>query len=267
MTIELLKNLLLVSGDILKQGFGAVSAYRIKHDQSNIVTEYDLKSENRITELIQQNYPDHNILGEETGFINKGSEYSWIIDPLDGTSNYAAQIPWFGVLIALLKNNQAILAGAYLPMSDELYYATIHAGAFKNDQRIHASQELDLKNILCSYSLDFSTDQSKTEREVQLIKRLVQNCRNMRSTNSLLDFCFTAEGKFGVAINQTMKIWDIAALHLIMEEAGVKVTDIHGNKIEYDLSIQSINRNFSAIAANPSLHEKICELVNDSAVC
>ena len=266
MPVEFLKNLLLVSGEILKQGFGSVSDYQTKQDQSNIVTDYDMKSEKRITELIHQCYPDHNILGEENGFIDKGSEYTWIIDPLDGTSNYAAQIPWFGVLIALLKNNNPILSGAYLPMSNELYYATTDGGAFKNDQRIHGTNELDLKNILCCYSLDFSKDQSKTEREVRLIKRLVQNCRNIRSTNSLLDFCFTAEGKFGAAINQTMKIWDIAALHLIMEEADVKVTDIHGNKINYDVSDQSINQNFTAIAANPYLHEKICELIHDTDV-
>ena len=151
-------------------------------------------------------------------------------------------------------------------MSNELYYATTDGGAFKNDLPIHAANEVDLKNILCCYSLDFSKDQSKTEGEVQLIKKLVQSCRNMRSTNSLLDFCFTAEGKFGAAINQTMKIWDIAALHLIMEKAGVRVTDIHGNQIEYDLSDQSINQNFTAIAANPSLHEKICSLIKDPTV-
>ncbi|MCK5104598.1 MAG: inositol monophosphatase [Cyclobacteriaceae bacterium] len=263
MTVGFLKNLLIVSGEILKQGFGSISNYQTKQDQSNIVTEYDLKSENRITGLIQQSYPDHNILGEENGFINKDSEYSWIIDPLDGTSNYTAQIPWFGILIALLKNNEPILSGAYLPVSNDLYYAILGGGAFKNDQPIHAGNEVDLKNILCCYSLDFSKDQSKTEYEVQIIKKLVQNCRNLRSTNSLVDFCFTAEGKFGAAINQTMKIWDIAALHLILEEAGAKVTDIHGNQIIYDLSDQSISQNFTAITANPTIHEKICILINN----
>ena len=261
MTVGFLKNLLRVSGEILKQGFGSISSYQTKQDQSNIVTKYDLKSEKGITELIQRSYPNHNILGEENGFIDNKSEFSWIIDPLDGTSNYTAQIPWFGILIALLKNNKPILTGAYLPMSNELYHATKDGGAFKNDQSIQASKEIALKNVLCCYSLDFSEDQSKTEREVQIIKKLVHSCRNMRTTNSLLDFCFTAEGKLGVAINQTMKIWDIAALDLILEKAGVKVTDIHGNKIKYDLSNQSMNQNYSAIAANPSLHEKICQLV------
>lgn len=261
MTIEFLKTLLTVSGEILRQGFGSISSFQTKHDQSNIVTEFDFSSEMKITELIQGQYPDHNILGEENGFINQGSKYSWIIDPLDGTSNYAAQIPWFGVLIALLKNDKPILSGAYLPMSDELYHATLGGGAYKNDKPIFVSQENDLKNILCCYSLDFSDTESKTEREVQIIRRLVQRCRNMRSTNSLLDFCFTAEGKFGAAINQTMKIWDIAAPSLILTEAGANVTDINGNSINFSHSEKSINQNFTAVAANQTIHEKIMEIV------
>lgn len=262
MTVEFLKNLLISSGEILKQGFGSISNYETKQDQSNIVTEYDFKSEKEITSLIQQSYPDHNILGEENGLTNKESEYSWIVDPLDGTSNYAAGIPWFGVLIALLKKGRPILSGAFLPTSNELYHATKGGGAFKNDHQIHVTGEIDLRNILCCYSLDFSEDPSKTEQEVHIIKRLVQSCRNMRSTNSLVDFCFTAEGKLGAAVNQTMKIWDIAAPQLILEEAGAKVTDIDGNQILYGLSDQSINQNFTAIAANPSLHEKISAVIN-----
>ncbi|MCK5372656.1 MAG: inositol monophosphatase, partial [Cyclobacteriaceae bacterium] len=234
MTIEFLKNLLLSSGKILEQGFGSVSNYETKQDQSNIVTEYDLKSEDTITKLIRQNYPDHNILAEENGFINNGSEYCWVVDPLDGTSNYAAGVPWFGVLIALLKNNEPILSGAYLPINNELYYAVKDQGAYKNASKIHVSKESDLKNILCCYSLDFSTDLTKTEKEVRVIKKLVQNCRNLRSTNCLVDFCYVADGKFGAAINQTMKIWDIAAPMLILEEAGAKVTNIHGNRIAFD---------------------------------
>ncbi len=263
MTVNFLKNLLYKSGEVLKQDFGKTSIYETKHDQSNIVTETDFKSEKVIINLIEDIYPDHNILGEENGFVNKESQYTWVIDPLDGTSNYTAQIPWFGVLIALLIDQRPLLAGAYLPMSDELYYARKDGGAYKNDLPIHTGREVDLKNILCCYSLDFSEDLSKTEKEVQIIKRLVQNCRNMRSTNSLIDFCYTTEGKLGVAINQTMKIWDIAALHLIMKEAGVKVTDIYGNQIEYNLSNQSVNQNYSAIAANPVIHEKISILINN----
>jgi myo-inositol-1(or 4)-monophosphatase len=146
-------------------------------------------------------------------------------------------------------------------MSDELYLAEKGKGATKNGQTIRVSEETELRNILCCYSLDYSSDLNKTEREVQIIKGLVQNCRNLRSTNSCLDFCLVADGRIGAALNQTMKIWDIAAPQLIIEEAGGKVTNIHGEKIIYEPSHSSLTDNFTAIAANPAVHEQVLQLV------
>lgn len=262
MTIDFIKDLLLNAGEILKVGFGSASTIGTKQDQSNVVTESDFKSEEFIRKAIAESYPSHNILGEEQGYEDKKSDYSWVIDPLDGTSNFAAHITWFGILIALLKQNTPILSGAYLPMSNELYYANIGGGAFKNGQKINVSSEKDLRNLLCCYSLDYSSDSQKTEAEVQIIKRLVQQSRNLRSTNCLIDFCFVADGKLGATINQSMKIWDIAAPQLILEEAGAKVSDIHGNQIVYMPSDQSLTENYTAIAANPEVHEKILKIVN-----
>ena len=256
-----LEDVLRAAGDILINGYGKITQISGKHDQSNIVTESDFKSEEAIRSLVKSNYPDHNILGEENGFENQNSRYTWIIDPLDGTSNYAAQIPWFGVLVALLKDDSPILAGAYLPISDEMYLAEKGLGATKNGRPIHVSTERKLKNLLCCYSLDFSEEIIKTEKEVQIIKRLVQRCRNLRSTNSLVDFCMVADGRLGAAINQTMKIWDIAAPQLILEEAGAKVTDINGKPIRYNPSDHSDTENFTAIAASPEIHKLIMELV------
>lgn len=260
MQLDFIKKLLLESGDVLRSGFGHVTQIDSKQDQSNIVTESDFKSEELIRKLISETYPDHNILGEEHGFEDKTSAYTWIIDPLDGTSNYASQIPWFGVLVALLKNGQPIISGAYLPMSNDLYLAQKGKGALKNNKRIMVTNETNLKNLLCCYSLDYSKDITKTDREVQIIKKLVKNCRNLRSTNSCVDFCLVADGRIGVALNQTMKIWDIAAPQLIIEEAGGKVTNIHGGKIVYEPSHSSLTDNFTAIAANPAVHEQVLQL-------
>jgi len=261
MSIEFIKRTLVTSGEILKSGFGKSLIIDEKNDQSNIVTEVDFKSEEAIRQLISSSYPDHNILGEEHGFENKGSEFTWIIDPLDGTSNYAAKIPWFGILVALLKNGRPILAGAYLPMSEELYLAELGKGATKNGMKIHVTDETNLRKLLCCYSLDYSEDYAKTEREVQIIKGLVQNIRNLRSTNSIVDFCLVADGRVGAAINQTMKIWDIAAPQLIIEEAGGKVTDINGQPIVYRPSALSLEENFTAIAANEHVHDQILKLL------
>jgi len=262
MTIDFVKDLLLNAGEILKVGFGSSITISTKQDQSNVVTESDFKSEEFIRKAITESYPSHNILGEEHGYEDKMSEYTWVIDPLDGTSNFAAHIPWFGILIALLKQNIPMLSGAYLPMSDELYYAAKGNGSYKNDQKIHVNSETNLRNLLCCYSLDYSTNAKKTEGEVQIIKRLVQQCRNLRSTNCLIDFCFVADGKLGGTINQSMKIWDISSPQLILEEAGAKVTDIQGNRIVYSPSEKSLTENYTAVAANPTIHDKIMDLVH-----
>lgn len=97
--------------------FGQPLDFSIKESQSNIVTKADLKSDSLISRLISDKFPSHNIISEESGFTNKNSEYTWVIDPLDGTSNFASAVPWFGVLITLLQNSVPIMGGAYLPVS------------------------------------------------------------------------------------------------------------------------------------------------------
>ncbi|MDZ7604463.1 MAG: inositol monophosphatase [Cyclobacteriaceae bacterium] len=226
-----------------------------------MVTEYDFRAEEAIRKMIADKYPDHNLLGEERGFENKNSRYTWIIDPLDGTSNFAAGIPWFGILIALVDGSEAILGGAYLPITDEMYLAEKGKGATKNGIKINCTPETELRNLLFCYSLDYSPDIAFTESEVQIIKVLVNNCRNLRVTNSCLDFCLVAEGKLGIAVNQNMKIWDIAAPLILMEEAGVRVTDIHGKRIDLSPSDRILNTNYPSIAANPVVHAKVMGLI------
>ena len=250
-----------LAGEILHANFEKKQKIEIKENQCSIVTETDKLAESAIIKNIQKKYPNHNILSEEIGYIDKNSEYTWIIDPLDGTSNFAAGIPWFGILIAVLKNNEPILSGAYLPIQKELYFAEKGKGAFKNNKPISVSQEENLENVLFAYSLDYSENNEKTTQESKMIKNLVQNVRNIRATNSLLDFLYTAEGKFGGNINQTTKIWDIASPALIIEEAGGKVTDITGNKLNFTINNATINKNFTIIASNKLLHHKILKII------
>ncbi len=263
MTLEFLKSTLLTAGDILREGFGKNTGYSTKQDHSNIVTEYDFRTEAAIRKMISDKYPSHNLLGEERGFENKNSRYTWIIDPLDGTSNFAAGIPWFGILIALIDGSEAILGGSYLPITNEMYLAEKGKGATKNGVKIQCSSETDLRNLLFCYSLDYSPDINFTESEVQIIKKLVNSCRNLRVTNSCVDFCYVAEGKIGLAVNQNMKIWDIAAPLIILEEAGIRVTDMQGKKIDLSPSDKILNTNYPSIAANPVVHEKVLGLLRE----
>src|SRR5690606_30758349 len=153
-----------------------------------------------------------------------------------GTSNFAAGLPWFGVIICVLKNSIPVMAGCNLPVQNEIYFAEKGKGATRNDKKIMVSAESELKNILAAYSLDFSDETGKTERETKVIGKLEKNIRNLRGTNCLIDFCYTADGKLGACINQTTKIWDIAGPGLIIEEAGGQVTDILGNQFDFLLN-------------------------------
>ena len=253
------------AGKILLENFGDISEYTEKESQSSIVTQTDMDSEKRIFQIISNEFPNHNLLGEETGFQNKNSEYTWVVDPLDGTSNFAAGLPWFGVIICLLKKSEPVLAGCFLPFYNQLYFAEKGKGATLNNQKITVSKETHLKNILLSYSIDYSDLPGKTESEAKTIQNLVQNIRNLRSTNCLLDLCYTADGKFGACINQSTKIWDIAGTGLIIEEAGGKVTNINGEKHDYSINKNNFDRNFTIVASNKMLHSEIIKLINHTS--
>lgn len=258
---ETITKSLFAAGEILKSSFGKIQEIAIKQDQSNVVTQADFDSEEAIVKIIETDFPDHNIIGEETGFRNKNSRYTWVVDPLDGTSNFASLIPWFGVIIAVLKDHKPYMAGVYLPMSDQLYFAHKGNGAFLNNKQISVTSEIDLKNLLFSYCLDYSAIEGKTEFETRIIAQLVKSCRNLRATNSVTDFCYTADGKLGGCINQTTKIWDIAGPALIISEAGGIVTDIYNKELDFNVIETNYLNNFTICASNPILHKKVIGLV------
>jgi len=256
-------NSLQKAGEILMSYFGKITEYSVKESQRRIVTKADIESEKKIIDIILKEFPDHNTLGEETGYQNRNSAFTWVIDPLDGTSNFAAGIPWFGVIICVLKNSIPVMAGCFLPVQNEIYFAEKGKGAIRNGEKIKVSGETELKNILAAYSLDYSDEPGKTESEAKVIKQVVSRIRNLRSTNSLIDLCFTADGKLGACMNQTTKIWDIAAPALIIEEAGGTVTDMQGNPFDFSLNADNYDRNFTIIGSNKVLHPELIKILNN----
>ncbi|MBN1820867.1 MAG: inositol monophosphatase [Prolixibacteraceae bacterium] len=252
------------AGQILMSYFGKITDYTVKESQSSIVTRADLESEEKIMQIIKGNFPDHNTIGEETGFQDKGSEFTWVVDPLDGTSNFAAGLPWFGIIICLLKNAELYMAGCSLPYYNNVYFAEKGKGATLNGQPIFVSKETNLKNVLFSYGLDYSDDFSLTDFHSKIFRELVKNTRNIRATNCLLDFCYTADGRLGGCINQITKIWDIAGPQLIIEEAGGVFTNTDGTPIKYSLNKTNYNKNYTVAGSNKVLHPQIIELIKNT---
>jgi len=252
------------AGKIVMKSFGHIASVWTKGDQSNIVTEVDLKSEKFITDKIHKKFPSHNIIAEETGFQNRHSEYTWVIDPIDGTSNYAGGLSWFGVMMALLKNWQVVEAGIYLPFYKEVYYARKDYGSLLNNELIRVNQERKLKNVLVSYGIDYSEDTNKTKQEIRIVESLVARVRNLRMTNSVVDFCYVASGKLGAYINQASMIWDNAASYLLIKEAGGEMTDIDGKPLYFNVNKDNYKKNYTYIAAGKYLHSQLVKLVKEA---
>jgi len=259
---DLLVYALKVSGVGLLKYFDNPLEIKQKESQSSIVTEADIASEKEIIKVILENYPYHNIISEECGFINHRSEYTWIIDPLDGTSNFASGIPWFGVLITLFKDNDPVMAGAYLPVQDLVYFAEPGEGVLRNGTALKPIENKALKDSLFAFCVDYTDDSEFLNRGMEIYKYIVKSSRNIRSTNCLIDFLFVAEGKFGGLLNLYTKVWDISGLGLIISEAGGIMKNTNGKDVKYTINKKILKENFPVVAGS----ERIIDFLKDELI-
>ena len=248
------------AGRILLRYFGGVNHPRQKESPSSIVCDADFAAEEFILKHLRKNFPDHGIISEESGRTIGSSEYTWVVDPLDGTSNFVAGLPWFGVLIGVLRGAVPVAAVMYLPTERVLYSAESGRGARRNGEPIRISAETKLKNILCAFGFD-PTAGAGSRNSVELLFRVSRAVRNVRNTNSLVDFCYTVEGHLGACINLKTKIWDIVPISLILPEAGGRFTDLEGNEINFRLDERVTEREFKILGANPHLHSRLVNLI------
>lgn len=194
-----------------------------KSTQTDLVTEVDKESERLILEKIREYYPLHNIITEESGTFEKESEYTWIIDPLDGTNNYANGLPIFGISIALAYKNKSIAGIVYLPYLNDLYEASKDNGAFYNGEKITCGKNKDL--IECIASTGFPYDKHlNSDNNLDNFNKIVPKVQGIRRLGSAAyDMCLVAHGIYDVYWELGIKIWDIAAGQIIVEEAGGRV--------------------------------------------
>jgi myo-inositol-1(or 4)-monophosphatase len=244
------------AGQIQLESFGNDMNESVKESISSVVTEVDIKSEKAIIEIILSAFPKHNILSEECGYINNHSNYTWVIDPIDGTSNFAAGIPWFGVIIALLDKGLPVMGGSYMPFTNDLYFAELGKGAFLNNNQIHVTNK-ELKDVLFSFSTDYTNDEVSLNKSISLYRFIIQNSRNVRCTNSVLDYNYVAEGKLGGCINMYSKIWDIAAPYVLIKEAGGIFKGLDFNEIKFELSSEQMFKNYSVLTGNSTIMQFI----------
>lgn len=195
---------------------------------ANLVTEADLASEKAIYEHIVARFPDHRFLGEEGLNKNEGnSPYRWIIDPLDGTSNYVHKFPYYAVSIGLECDGELIVGVILDPNRDEVFTAIKGAGAFLNDAKIEVSVREKLSTAMCMASLPVKTDRDNIA--VRRFLDILEEAQTVQRTGSAaLNLCAVASGRIDAFWSTSLKPWDMAAGVLIAEEAGGKVTTCEG---------------------------------------
>jgi myo-inositol-1(or 4)-monophosphatase len=249
-----------MGGKVLKTQFGKMVNPRQKDEPSSIVCDADFAAERIILKHIQAQFPEHNVIAEESGRVWRDSEFTWVIDPLDGTSNFVAGLPWFGTQIALLRGRQPIMGAMYLPLQSTLYFAEQGKGALRNGEKVQVSREPELNKVLCAFGFD-SAPQRRTRQDIELLFRISRAVRNTRATNSLVDFCFTVDGRLGGCMNLKTRIWDIAPVAVILPEAGGKFTYLDGTPISFELDDKVADRNYAVLGASVRLHAQFAMLI------
>jgi len=216
-------------GAILRDGVNNAHDIRYKEGEYNLVTEIDTRSEREIIGMIHTEHPDHTFLAEESGAAATQSEYRWIIDPLDGTVNYAHGLPVFCVSIALEVGGKIILGVIYHPMLDELFTAEKNAGAFLNGKRIAVSCEADFSKTLLVTGFPYNTRENP-HHTIDHFVNFVKAGRPIRRLGSAaLDLAYVACGRLDAFWEVSLHAWDVAAGSLLLTEAGGMITDLQGN--------------------------------------
>lgn len=224
-----------------------------KEGINNLVTEADHAAEKAIIEVIQQAHPEHFILSEETGEIKTDSEIKWIIDPIDGTVNFANGIPLCCVSIGVEKEGQMILGAVYNPFMNELFFAQKGMGSYLNDKQIHVSDKSTVIKSCLVTGFPY-TYLDSPNGPIQVFEKLIRQGIPVRRLGSAaIDLCWVAAGRFDGFYEHSLQAWDSAAGFLLVEEAGGKVTDFEGNYYSpYQPNI---------LATNGKIHDELLMVV------
>jgi myo-inositol-1(or 4)-monophosphatase len=234
------------AGRLLKEKLNDIHTIDFKGD-IDIVTEADRMSEAMILAAIRRQYPSHDILSEESAATHSGSHFRWIVDPLDGTTNYAHGYPVFCVSIALEKEGEVCLGVVYNPMLDEMFCAETGSGAFLNGRRLAVSATATLSHGLLATGFPYDIRESK-DNNLNYFVQMARNARAIRRAGAAaLDLAYLAAGRFDGFWELKLSPWDTAAGCLLVREAGGLVTDLFGAPFEL--------RSPHVLASNGVLHQ------------
>ncbi len=236
------------AGAIQRASYEAVQRIDSKSQPNDLVTEVDRACEAHIVEALTREFPRDAVLAEEGGGTDHaGATYRWVIDPLDGTTNYAHGYPRFAVSIGVEREGAQAIGVVYDPLLDELYHAALGGGAQRNGRAIHVSREIELGRALLAtgFAYDKALVDDDNTREFRAFLKQAREVR--RDGSAALDLCYVASGRFDAYWEYKLAPWDVAAGTLIVSEAGGRVTDTLGGV--------AFRSGKQVLASNGAIHE------------
>ena len=241
-------------GRIQRDRFETRLEVATKSSAIDLVTEVDLACEKAIVDAIERERPGDGILAEEGhGREVDGCTWRWVIDPLDGTTNYAHGYPRFCVSIGVQRDGEPEVGVVYDPLLDELYHAVRRGGAWLGERRLRVSEQPDLGQALVATGFAYDVHRSSVDNAA-CFARMLKAARGIRRDGSAaLDLCYVAAGRFDAYWELKLKAWDIAAGNLIVEEAGGRITAADGSPAPADGS--------SVVASNGLLHDQVMQRI------
>ncbi|MGN0915983.1 MAG: inositol-1-monophosphatase [Succinivibrio sp.] len=251
------------AGNLIARNIGQQDNFEVvAKNKDDLVTSIDRKCEQAIVETLQKSYRDHSFLTEEAGILgNPDSEYQWVIDPIDGTTNFVQGISHCAVSIALKRNGKTEVGVVFDPMLNEMFTASRGDGAYLNGRRIRVSNRDSLDGAIIGTAFP-TRNRDRMLPYLELFTRLISNCADIRRMGSAsLDLCYVASGRFDGYLEQGLKSWDFAAGELIVREAGGIVTDFMGEP-------NYVNSG-NIVSGNPKVLRsllKICDVQNLPAI-
>jgi len=242
------------AGEVLRDGFGRQHQIKYK-GQADLVTEADEEAERKIEEVLRDTFPNHGMLTEESGELEGEGDARWIIDPLDGTTNYAHGLPFFCTSIALERDGEVVLGVVHDPMVKETYAAERGGSATLNGEPLEVSSTDEPAQALLATS--FADRPEEMEVGLDIFGRFAGLVRGMRRLGSgALDLCYVAAGRLDGCYEQGFSAWDVAAGVLIVEEAGGKITDYQGHGLDPEESE-------GLVASNDPLHPDLIRVTRE----
>lgn len=244
------------AGNYLRQGFRTQMEVSNKEGVHNLVTEHDIFAEKKIISFIQSHYPDHAFIAEESGKIeSKNTDIKWIIDPLDGTVNFAHGIPFFAVSIAVEKQGKVIAGVVFQPITHELFVAEYKKGAYFNGNKIKVSDNKDIKNSLLATGFPYNVKENPNYCIEKFTEILKTGTPIRRIGVAALDLSYVAIGRFDAFFEVSLAPWDCAAAKLIVEESSGTVSSWDGSPFD-------IYAYKPILASNGHIHTNLTEILS-----